>query len=210
MQKPTEVESEKSKVIEDLNSHLTRSQVIQTVTSTPPYLIEKSLCCQAQQSPSRNQKNIERVPRMIIRIKREQGDVETKIQLTTIRSGKRRRPKSAAFGSAQPPPKDDDQSSKKPRKSDASASKQHPALTSTGWQIHTTRDNVLLNTQMHMLPNNIQITDTNSFIVSKKRSSNSSKKLKGIQTLTPAEQEAADIMKALKKSKKMSKRQPRT
>ncbi|GKB82999.1 hypothetical protein Tco_0949894 [Tanacetum coccineum] len=46
--------------------------------------------------------------------------------------------------------------------------------------------------------------------MSKKRSSNSSKKLKGIQTLTPAEQEAADIMKALKESKKMSKRQPRT
>ncbi|GJU75850.1 hypothetical protein Tco_1272920 [Tanacetum coccineum] len=49
-----------------------------------------------------------------------------------------------------------------------------------------------------------------SFIVSKKRSSDSSKKLKGIQTLTPVEQEAADIMKALKESKKMSKRQPGT
>ncbi|GJX04959.1 hypothetical protein Tco_0190875 [Tanacetum coccineum] len=49
-----------------------------------------------------------------------------------------------------------------------------------------------------------------SFIVSKKRSSDSSKKLKGIQTLTPAEQEAADIMKALKESKKISKRQPGT
>ncbi|GJY21292.1 hypothetical protein Tco_0393858 [Tanacetum coccineum] len=35
-----------------------------------------------------------------------------------------------------------------------------------------------------------------SFIVSKKRYSDSSKKLKGIQTLTPADQEAADIMKA--------------
>ncbi|GKB08492.1 hypothetical protein Tco_0836804, partial [Tanacetum coccineum] len=35
---------------------------------------------------------------------------------------------------------DDEQSSKKPRKSDASASKQHPALTSTGWQITNTRD----------------------------------------------------------------------
>ncbi|GJW16779.1 hypothetical protein Tco_0024215 [Tanacetum coccineum] len=35
-----------------------------------------------------------------------------------------------------------------------------------------------------------------------KRSSDSSKKLKGIQTLTPAKQEAADIMKALKESKK--------
>ncbi|GJY86490.1 hypothetical protein Tco_0500516 [Tanacetum coccineum] len=100
------------------------------------------------------------------------------------RSAKRRRPGSAASGSAQPPSKDDHQSSKKPRESDASASKQHPALTSTGWQITDTRDD--------------------------KRSSDSSKKLKGIQTLTPAEQEAADIMKALKESKKMSKRQPGT
>ncbi|GJZ08494.1 hypothetical protein Tco_0542777 [Tanacetum coccineum] len=92
---------------------------------------------------------------------------------------------------------------------DASASITKPSLTSTGWQITDTRDDVV-NSLMHMLPNNIQITDTNSFIVSKKRSSNSSKKLKGIQTLTPAEQEAADIMKALKESKKMSKRQPGT
>ncbi|GJZ48453.1 hypothetical protein Tco_0602285 [Tanacetum coccineum] len=90
------------------------------------------------------------------------------------RSAKRRRPESATSGSAQPPSKDDHQSSKKPWESDASASIQHPALTSTGW------------------------------------SSDSSKKLKGIQTLTPAEQEAADIMKALKESKKMSKRQPGT
>ncbi|GJU48996.1 retrovirus-related pol polyprotein from transposon TNT 1-94 [Tanacetum coccineum] len=51
------------------------------------------------------------------------------------RSTKRRRSDSAASGSAQPPPKDDDQSSKKPRESDASASKQHPALTSTGWEV---------------------------------------------------------------------------
>ncbi|GKF98057.1 hypothetical protein Tco_0296840, partial [Tanacetum coccineum] len=109
------------------------------------------------------------------------------------RSAKSRRPESSASGSAQPPPKDDDQSSKKPRKSDASASKQHLALTSTGWQITDTRYDVV-NSLMHMLPNNIQITDTNSFIVSKMRSSDSSKKLKGIQTLTPAEQEAADIM----------------
>ncbi|GKA74436.1 hypothetical protein Tco_0780738 [Tanacetum coccineum] len=43
--------------------------------------------------------------------------------------------------------------------SDASASKQHPTLTSTGWQITDTRDDVV-NSLMHMLPNNIQITDT--------------------------------------------------
>ncbi|GJZ98482.1 hypothetical protein Tco_0670935, partial [Tanacetum coccineum] len=56
------------------------------------------------------------------------------------RSTKKRRSDSATSGSAKPPPKDDDQSSKKPRESDASASKQHPALTSTGWQITDTRD----------------------------------------------------------------------
>ncbi|GKC30988.1 hypothetical protein Tco_1038282, partial [Tanacetum coccineum] len=39
-----------------------------------------------------------------------------------------------------PPPKADDQSSKKPRESEASASKQHPTLSSTGWQITDTRE----------------------------------------------------------------------
>ncbi|GKA20397.1 hypothetical protein Tco_0700386, partial [Tanacetum coccineum] len=58
------------------------------------------------------------------------------------KSSKRRRHDSGASGSAQPPAKDDEQSSKKPRESDASASKQHPALTSTGWQITNTRDAV--------------------------------------------------------------------
>ncbi|GKE69779.1 hypothetical protein Tco_1527851 [Tanacetum coccineum] len=56
------------------------------------------------------------------------------------RSTKRRKSDSAASGSAQPPPKDDDRSSKKPRESGASATKQHPALSSTGWQITDTRD----------------------------------------------------------------------
>ncbi|GKF61991.1 hypothetical protein Tco_0182045 [Tanacetum coccineum] len=47
----------------------------------------------------------------------------------------------AASRSAKPPPKDDDQSSKKPRESEASAtSKQHPALTSTEWQITDSRE----------------------------------------------------------------------
>ncbi|GJX20165.1 hypothetical protein Tco_0222842 [Tanacetum coccineum] len=56
------------------------------------------------------------------------------------KSAKRRRHDSGASGSAQPPTKDDEQSSKKSRKSDASASKQHPALPSTGWKITDTRD----------------------------------------------------------------------
>ncbi|GJV61637.1 hypothetical protein Tco_1467737 [Tanacetum coccineum] len=55
------------------------------------------------------------------------------------KSAKRRRHDSGTSGSAQPPTKDDEQSSKKPRESDASASKQHPALTSTGSQITDTR-----------------------------------------------------------------------
>ncbi|GJS22926.1 hypothetical protein Tco_0451558 [Tanacetum coccineum] len=64
------------------------------------------------------------------------------------KSSKRRRHDSGASGSAQPPPKDDEQSSKKPQDSDASASKQHPTLTSTGWQITNTRDAVI-DSSMH-------------------------------------------------------------
>ncbi|GJS20938.1 hypothetical protein Tco_0449570 [Tanacetum coccineum] len=64
------------------------------------------------------------------------------------KSAKRRRHDSGASGSAQPPTKDDEQSLKKPRESDASASKQHPALTSTGWQITDTRD-VVVDSSMH-------------------------------------------------------------
>ncbi|GJZ63518.1 hypothetical protein Tco_0619939 [Tanacetum coccineum] len=64
-------------------------------------------------------------------------------RLNQGKSSKRRRHDSGASGSAQPPTKDDEQSSKKPRESDASASKQHPALTSTGWQITDTRDAVV-------------------------------------------------------------------
>ncbi|GJR21514.1 hypothetical protein Tco_0970041 [Tanacetum coccineum] len=52
----------------------------------------------------------------------------------------------------------------------------------------------------------IAFRDTSS--VSKKRTSGTSQKFKGIQSLTLAEQEAADIMKALKDSKKMIGRQP--
>ncbi|GJW39220.1 integrase, catalytic region, zinc finger, CCHC-type containing protein [Tanacetum coccineum] len=54
----------------------------------------------------------------------------------------------------------------------------------------------------------IAFKDTSS--VSKKRTYDPSKKLKGVQTLTLAEQEAADIMKALKESKKTGTRQPGT
>ncbi|GJR41454.1 hypothetical protein Tco_1217138 [Tanacetum coccineum] len=52
------------------------------------------------------------------------------------RSTKRRRSDSAASGSAKPPPKADDQSLKKLRESGASASKQHPTLSSTGMAYH--------------------------------------------------------------------------
>ncbi|GJX13479.1 hypothetical protein Tco_0205237 [Tanacetum coccineum] len=67
------------------------------------------------------------------------------------------------FWVSQPPPKDDDQSSKKPRESDASASKQHPALTSTGWQITDTRDAVVDSSMHRSDPefrnlNNLQMT----------------------------------------------------
>ncbi|GJR42903.1 hypothetical protein Tco_1311006 [Tanacetum coccineum] len=65
------------------------------------------------------------------------------------KSSKRRRHDSGASRSAQPPIKDDKQSSKKPWESNASASKQHPAFTSTGWQITDTRDAVVVSS-MHI------------------------------------------------------------
>ncbi|GJY59404.1 hypothetical protein Tco_0459296 [Tanacetum coccineum] len=57
-------------------------------------------------------------------------------------------------------------------------------------------------------PSGIAFKDTSR--VSKKMSSDLSQKLKGVQTLTPEEQIAADTMKALKESKKTSRRQPGT
>ncbi|GJR41161.1 hypothetical protein Tco_1216845 [Tanacetum coccineum] len=115
------------------------------------------------------------------------------------RSAKRRRLESAASGSAQPPSKDDHQSSKKPRESDASASIQHPALTSTGWQITNIRDDVV-NSLMHMLPNNIQITDTS--LMHMLNLNPSPHKEDSLRSLT--------IMKARQGNKKMTKRQPGT
>ncbi|GKB48795.1 hypothetical protein Tco_0899548 [Tanacetum coccineum] len=64
------------------------------------------------------------------------------------KSTKRRKHDSGASGSAQPPPKDDEKSLKKPQDSDASTSKQHPSLTSTGRQITDTRDAVI-DSSMH-------------------------------------------------------------
>ncbi|GJR91470.1 integrase, catalytic region, zinc finger, CCHC-type containing protein [Tanacetum coccineum] len=57
-------------------------------------------------------------------------------------------------------------------------------------------------------PSGIAFRDTSR--VSKKVSSDPSQKLKGVQSLTPREQEAADTMQALKESKKTSRRQPGT
>ncbi|GJU09412.1 hypothetical protein Tco_1131808 [Tanacetum coccineum] len=57
-------------------------------------------------------------------------------------------------------------------------------------------------------PSGIAFRDTSS--VSKKMFPDPSQKLKGVQSLTPEEQLAADIMKALKESKKTSRRQPST
>ncbi|GKE42339.1 hypothetical protein Tco_1469623, partial [Tanacetum coccineum] len=57
-------------------------------------------------------------------------------------------------------------------------------------------------------PSGISFRDTPQ--VSKKVSSDPSQKLKGVQSLTPEEQEAADTMQALKESKKTRRRQPGT
>ncbi|GJT08412.1 hypothetical protein Tco_0842874 [Tanacetum coccineum] len=57
-------------------------------------------------------------------------------------------------------------------------------------------------------PSGISIRDTSQ--VSKKVSSDSFQKLKGVQSLTLKEQEAANTMQALKESKKTNRRQPGT
>nr|GEV61335.1 hypothetical protein [Tanacetum cinerariifolium] len=54
----------------------------------------------------------------------------------------------------------------------------------------------------------VTIRDTSSIL--KKKTLDPSKKLKGVLTLTPAEQEAGDIMEALKESRKTSRRQSGT
>ncbi|GKC95517.1 ribonuclease H-like domain-containing protein, partial [Tanacetum coccineum] len=57
-------------------------------------------------------------------------------------------------------------------------------------------------------PSGISFRDTSQDV--KKLSFDPSQKLKGVQSLTPEEQEAADTMQALKESKKTSRRQPCT
>ncbi|GJX90462.1 hypothetical protein Tco_0343788 [Tanacetum coccineum] len=61
---------------------------------------------------------------------------------------KKERHDSGVLGSASNSSKDDEQSLKKTTDSDASASKQHPTFTSTGWQITDTRD-VVIDSLMH-------------------------------------------------------------
>ncbi|GJT50746.1 hypothetical protein Tco_0976903 [Tanacetum coccineum] len=72
---------------------------------------------------------------------------------------KRRRPESAASGSAQPPLKDDSPKFKETRESDAYASNTTSSSYLNWMADPDTRDDVV-NSLMHMLPNNIQITDT--------------------------------------------------
>ncbi|GJR45930.1 retrovirus-related pol polyprotein from transposon TNT 1-94 [Tanacetum coccineum] len=71
----------------------------------------------------------------------DSGERHLGIRNVADKINKRRRSDSClSSGLAKPPPKADDQSSKKPIESEASASKQHPTLSSTGWQITDTRE----------------------------------------------------------------------
>ncbi|GJR75120.1 hypothetical protein Tco_0087485 [Tanacetum coccineum] len=98
--------------------------------------------------------------------------------------------------------------SKKPRESDASASKQHPALTSTGWQITDTRDDVV-NSLMHMLPNNIQITDT-SLMHMLNLNPSPHKEDSQVSNSYSSEQEAAEHNESSQRKAKYGQRQPGT
>ncbi|GJR60953.1 retrovirus-related pol polyprotein from transposon TNT 1-94 [Tanacetum coccineum] len=123
------------------------------------YLIKKYSVLPGPES-IQNQES-KKSPKEIIITKREQGEEkqDSTYSISTYgsfdshedamglegKSAKRRRHDSGASGSAQPPTKDDEQSSKKPRESDASTSKQHPALTfNSGMAITYTRDALLM------------------------------------------------------------------
>ncbi|GJW92649.1 hypothetical protein Tco_0170202 [Tanacetum coccineum] len=139
-------------------------QDMSEVKETDNNLIEKLFVLPGPES-IKNQES-KKSPKEIIRIKREQGfkrptrkhdsdddeddddDEGPSAGSNQGKSAKRRRHDSCASASAQPPPKDDEQSSKKPHDSNASASKQHPTLTLTGWQITDTRD-AIIDSSMH-------------------------------------------------------------
>ncbi|GJV84702.1 hypothetical protein Tco_1524600 [Tanacetum coccineum] len=76
-------------------------------------------------------------------------DVPFSVDQTRVsgqQQGRRRDARFRFLWSTEPPTKDDEQSLKKPQESDAS--KQHPAFTSTGWQITDIRDAVV-DSSMH-------------------------------------------------------------
>ncbi|GJT57826.1 hypothetical protein Tco_0992880 [Tanacetum coccineum] len=109
------------------------TNVLASIKSQVPTAIDKYLGIKLHDALPKNQES-KKSPKEIIRIKREQGEEkQLGSQLNPSIKLIKRRHDSGASGSAQPPTKDDEQSSKKPRKSDASASKQHPALPSTRW-----------------------------------------------------------------------------
>ncbi|GJZ15856.1 hypothetical protein Tco_0551533 [Tanacetum coccineum] len=82
-----------------------------------------------------------------------------------------------------------------------------------GRHVHATNERLMMESDpeparrsTRRRPSGIAFRDTSS--VSKKKSPDQSQKLKGIQTLTAKEQLAADMMQALKASKKISRSQP--
>ncbi|GKG46799.1 hypothetical protein Tco_0503996, partial [Tanacetum coccineum] len=78
-------------------------------------------------------------------------------------------------------------------------------------QVHATHARIVIEPvpePARRRPSCIAFRDTS--IMSKKMFSGPSQKLKGVQTLTPDEQIVADTMKALKESKKTSRRHPST
>ncbi|GJX08552.1 hypothetical protein Tco_0196484 [Tanacetum coccineum] len=79
----------------------------------------------------------------------------------------------------------------------------------TARQVHATHARIVTESVLEPArrrPSGIAFRDTSQVL--KKVSSDSSQKLKGVQSLTPEEQEATDTMQALKESKKTSRRQP--
>ncbi|GJS50883.1 hypothetical protein Tco_0624245 [Tanacetum coccineum] len=128
--KPTEDDQEKSKVIEESDSTIPDPSH-QTVTSTPPVIAPFT-----DVSSTKPSSLVTPPP-----INTEATTITTSLpEITPFIALQLRVARLEQEMVRSPPAKDDDQSSKKPREFDASATKQHPVLTSTGWQITDTRD----------------------------------------------------------------------
>ncbi|GJY41658.1 hypothetical protein Tco_0428928 [Tanacetum coccineum] len=145
--KPTEDDQEKSKVREESDSTIPDSKATTITTSLPeitPFIaLQLRVALRVANFGGKRWLNILIEKYSVFawpRVSKPRIGKSPDRRLYKAKKNKLRETRYQLTPSAKPPPKADDQSSKKPRESEASASKQHPTLSSTGWQITDTRE----------------------------------------------------------------------